>query len=435
MRILVISNTPWGNNSFGLSYSNIFSGIPGLQFANIFLNYGKPDNCFDMRYYQITPRALIRNIIHPSKPTGMIVTQDTSVERDKNETLSFETARKLRWQILYWAKDFLWKIGRWKSNDFLNFLDEFNPDVIFQPIYYSTYINEIACFVQNHLDIPMLGYISDDCYTLKQFSLSPFYWIDRLIKRRKVKNTIEHCKILYVISQIQKEEYGAIFPIPCKVLTKCADFSIEKTLWSVPSGKISLLFAGNIGDGRWRSLGLIANTIELLNQEGFSLEMHIFSSTAFTSSMKRALNRSEVHLHDSVPYSKIQMLQNEADVLVHVEGLSLKDRLTVHQSFSTKLVDYFALGKCIFAVGTRDEASISHLLKYNAALVACNEKEIEEKLRLLVLKPEIVTTYGINAFLCGQNSHNRESMQTMIMDDLQNTITSDRLIADQDSID
>ena len=75
-------------------------------------------------------------------------------------------------------------------------------------------------------------------------------------------------------------------------------------------------------------------------------------------------------------YEKIKELQKAADIQVHVEGLSLKARLTVHQSFSTKLVDLFALGKCIFVVGPRDVASVSHLLKNDAAIVASEENEV-----------------------------------------------------------
>lgn len=51
----------------------------------------------------------------------------------------------------------------------------------------------------------MVGYISDDCYTLRQFSLSPLFWIDRLWKRRYVKRAIDECMLLYVITDRQKK--------------------------------------------------------------------------------------------------------------------------------------------------------------------------------------------------------------------------------------
>ena len=46
LRILILSNTPWDNsNSFGISFSNIFSLIFFLEIAYIYCRYGEPDNC------------------------------------------------------------------------------------------------------------------------------------------------------------------------------------------------------------------------------------------------------------------------------------------------------------------------------------------------------------------------------------------------------
>lgn len=77
MKILVLSNTPWANdNGFGNSYSNIFQGMPDLQFANIYLRYGQPENDFNMRFFQITEKSLLRNLKNPKVPSGMEVFQD-----------------------------------------------------------------------------------------------------------------------------------------------------------------------------------------------------------------------------------------------------------------------------------------------------------------------------------------------------------------------
>ena len=44
-------------------------------------------------------------------------------------------------------------------------------------------------------------------------------------------------------------------------------------------------------------------------------------------------------------------IQENADVVVFVESLEKEHRLVARLSFSTKLTDYFASGKCIFALG------------------------------------------------------------------------------------
>lgn len=420
MRILVLSNTPWADdNSFGNSYSNIFGGITGLQFANIFLRYGQPENDFEMRFFQITERLLINNLIDPKELSGIEVYQDKRMGGDleKLEVKGFEQARKMRWQIMFWGQNLIWKIGRWKSHQLNLFLDDFHPDLIFQPIYSKPYINDIALYIKEYTKVPMLGYISDDNYTLRQFSFSPLYWVDRLWSRRKVKAVIEKCEILYVISQIQKEEYEKIFALPCKILTKCADFSKDAPEWNLSEGKIRMLYAGNIGEGRWKSLALISAAVARLKKEGYKIEFNIYSATPKTKKMKKVLNISGSKLYDAVSYGRVLELQKESDILVHVEGLSLKSRLALHQSFSTKIVDYFAIGKCIFAIGAEDVASIKHLKDNQAAVLAQSKDMVYKKIKWLLEDTSRILQFGKKAYNCGKKHHNKRSMQEMLCND------------------
>ncbi len=427
MKILVVSNTPWNDsNSFGNSFSNIFDGIEDLQFANIYCRPGEMSNRFDMVGFQITESMLIKNLKNKSTPSGKIVHNNKAdaVELSKTEQETFDKARTLRWQALFWARDLIWKIGKWKTPELVKFIDDFNPDLIFQPVYYSSHLNDIAQFVKKHTGARMVGYISDDCYTLRQFRFSPLYWVDRLWKRTKVKKTINMCEILYVISDIQKREYEKIFNPPCKILTKCADFPEKAFNSEINNGEIKIIYGGNIGSGRWKSLALISDAVVRLKAEGFSVRFDVYSGTPCTGSMKKALVKEDsCYLHEPITYKDLLKLQNDADILVHAEGLSLKSRLEVHQSFSTKLVDYFRMGKCIFAVGTSDVASIDHLLKNDAAVVAENKEQVYEKLKCLLENPEKILEYNKKAYLCGAKHHSREQIQNMIIKDLKNIIS------------
>ncbi len=421
MRILVLSNTPWANdNSFGNSYSNIFDGIPGLQFANIYLQPGQPDNNFDMRFFQITEKLLLQNMKNPKKPSGIQVIPDGTKEKIKENIVAkgYEQARKMRWQVMFWGRDLIWKVGRWKSVQLQDFLDDFHPDLIFQPVYSKPYINDLALYIKEYTHVPMLGYISDDNYTLRQFNLSPLYWIDRLWSRKKVKAVIEKCEMLYVISKIQKEEYEKIFNPPCKILTKCADFNGTFPEWELSQDLVGMLYAGNIGSERWKSLALVSEAVARLNYEGYQIKFDIYTATPQTEKMKKALNLTGSSLHSAISYEEITELEKKTDILVHAEGLSLKSRMAVHQSFSTKLVDYFAMGKCIFAVGTEDMASIKHLKENDAAVIADSKTMIYIRLKWLLLDTHRILQYGQRAYRCGAKCHDKASMQKMLIEDL-----------------
>ena len=384
-----------------------------------------------MRCFQITEKKLLHNLLDRKKPAGEEVEKASSSSTDNDAIVGFGYGQKKRWQILFWARDLIWKLGRWNSPELRKFLDDNKPDLIFQPVYYSSYLNRMALFIKKYTNAPMVGYISDDCYTLRQFRFSPLYWIDRLLKRRYVKRVIEQCKILYVISDIQKNEYENIFNVPCKVLTKMVVFNSVAPQWSFNAENLQLLFAGNIGAERWKSLETLGKAIERLNDEGYKCHLDIYTPTPLSGKMKRALIRPNVSVYPPVPYNKIQLLQQLADIQVHVEGLSLSSRLEVRQSFSTKLVDLFALGKPIFAIGPSDVASISHLLKNDAAIVASDEGMVYEKLKTVFVHPGLLQKYGHKAYECGQKNHNRRLMQSELVNDLHRILKEGETISSE----
>ncbi|MBQ4479763.1 MAG: hypothetical protein II943_03900 [Victivallales bacterium] len=424
MRILVISSTPWSSeNSFGNTFNNIFSGFGDeIEVYNIFCSNEAPDNSIVKEYFQIAPKNLLNKLFGKSTQVGVRFSNQF-VEREfvktANEKKVFNFARKHRFQVMFWARDLLWKIVRWKSESLVDFIVENKIDLIFTPIYYSSYMNDLLQFVAKIAKVPVWGYISDDCYTLKLLNFSPLFWIDRFWKRHKVRKSIDICEKLYVISEIQKQEYETIFHKECKILTKAKDFSQEAPIWTCGSGNFSFVFAGNIGDDRWKSLALIADAIAKLNKENLLCEMHIYTSTPLTRAMRHSLMLPGTTLHGAVTYQELQGIQCNADIQIHVEGLSLKARLLVHQSFSTKLVDLFALGKCIFVVGPRDVASVSHLLNNDAAVVATTANEVYQKLKWLLGHPNQIVEYGRKAYECGKKYHNFASMHAMLKTDFE----------------
>ena len=419
MRILVISNSAWNNNnSFGNSFSNIFEGLENVEIANIYCRQEKPKNNVVSGYFQITEKSLLKNLRNKKSPSGKVVYIENAEEMTGNETKAFNYARKRRWRIMFWMRDLIWKVGRWKSDELKAFIDDFDPDLLFMPIYYSSYLNDILMFVKKYTNKPMLGYISDDCYTLRQFSLSPFYWIDRLYKRRKVKKSIDNCEILYVISEIQKKEYDKCFNKDCKILWKINDFD-EQPVCKDCSEPIKLVYTGNIGTGRYKQLSLIGKQISKINKDKKIMELDIYTTTPMSKKMQKALDLPGINLKGGIPSTEVDAVQNGADILVHVESFDLKNRLAVHQSFSTKIVDYLYKGKCILAVGPHDVASVDYLKKNDAAMVATSEDELKELLANVAGNYDLLKEYGKKAWECGKKNHQRKEMQKMLKKDFE----------------
>jgi len=420
VKILILSNTAWNiNNSFGNSFSNIFKGFNNIEIANIYCRYGIPNNKIVNDHFQITEKSLIKNLINKSYSPGKVIKKIEKVDdlNDSEEKI-FNFTRTKRLQIFFWIRDIIWKIGRWKSPELRNFIDEFNPDIIFQPLYYSNYLNDIVLFIKKYTDVPMVCYVSDDVYTLKQFSLSPLFWIDRLIKRKKIRKVINKCEHIYTISEIQKQEYEKIFNKKCKILTKGKKFSESKfkNKFEFP---LKMVYTGNVGNGRWKSLESIGKQIKKINRDETKIQLYIYSLTPMTKKMKNAMNiENSSYFMGGISPEKVNEVQKNADILVHVEPTDFKGKLRVRHSFSTKIIDYFESCRPIFAVGTSDMASINHLIKNNSAIVAENEDEIYTSLKNIIDDRSLLNEYAKNAWECGKKYHQIDKIQEQLYEDL-----------------
>ena len=74
---------------------------------------------------------------------------------------------------------------------------------------------------------PVISYVSDDNYTLNQFRLSPFYWINRFVLRRNMRKTYPYYSLVYTMTEEQKEIYENALHCKMSVLKKSGDFRKE----------------------------------------------------------------------------------------------------------------------------------------------------------------------------------------------------------------
>lgn len=427
-KILVISSTPWNtNNSFGNSYANIFDGLDGVEIANIYCMEGVVNDPVVKRAYKVSAKDLVRQILTFSSKAGkevpVVNTTGTGENRSATEKRLLNFAKKIRWQVLFWGQELIWKIGHWNNESLQDFVHSFSPDLLFVPIYGKVHMCRIDLAVQNIAKVPMLGYISDDNYTLRQMSFSPLYWMDRLYFRRLVKKVIDACDQLFVISKVQKQEYDAIFHKDCHILTKGADFSVEHPQPKPVTWPLQMVFAGNIGSNRWKSLALIAKCLRDINQDGTKIQLTIYTATPLTRAMSKALNvQKSSCVAGRIPYSEVMKRQQEADILVHVEATDIQHRWGSHQGFSTKLVDYMMTYRPILAYGLMDQASIAHLRENDAALVATTPQELVSILHDVIKRPRILQECAEKAWCCGARYHDIHKIHTMLQEDFRRVL-------------
>lgn len=420
MRILLITSMPWReDNNIGNSYSNIFSGLTGeIEFAHIYCRSGMPSNSICYRYFQITEQDLIRNIkdrkFKPGKSFNLSNPQTLT-----KETFSavYDKMRILRWEIFFFARNILWEISNWRTKELDKFVEQFDPDIIFGTLTYMPNINKLMVYLKNKFNKPLVTYAWDDVYSLKQYSLSPLYWLRRFIQRQAIRNCVRECSYMYTITELLQREYSELLNIECKMLYK--GYKFVGNMPEYPKNKfIKLLFMGNMGGGRWKMLKKIVKSLDKINENEVQVELFIYSLTPRNDKITNALTRKYSHIMDVIPSSEVINTMRSADVLIHVEPNNIKDRLSLRASFSTKLVDYFYSGRCIYAVGGHT-ASMEYLERYNAAIVEYNIDNIYDSLLAICDNRNKIESYGRKAWECGKSNHNIKGIQKKILEDFQ----------------
>ena len=427
MKILFISMSPIQKGvSIGNTFLNVFEDFPDVQFFSVYTKNGYPDSSIE-RAFQITDKQLLKRLLHRTKTVGRTVPERDGQENAPAEDKMVTFARKKRYIPMFWAQSLLWLPPYWKSEALHTFLDEVQPDLLFTILSDSVPLNKLIWHIQGYLQKPLVVYAWDNNYTLQLGLTSPLVFLNRCINRHYMRKTVQKAEQLYVISEIQKQDYEKAFGVSCKILTKSADFSGEPPVKTQYNSPLQLVFTGNIGTNRWKSLAIIAEALEQINQNGVRAQLRIYTATPLTAKMEKALKKGDYSfIMGSVPANEVPKIQEAADILVHVEALDLKNRLAVRQSFSTKLVDYFKAARPILAVGLREVASIDHLIRDDCALTGETVEEVRSALESVLENRGKLDELSKKAYACGKRNHNTVTMHQMLQTDLERIVKGER---------
>ena len=394
MKVLVISRSPWDDsNSFGNTFSNLFGGMKGIEIFSICCQDGVNNNGIVSKTYQMTDRSVLNSLIgkHAGSVMASAAVQDCVISKKKSNKFP-----KKRYTVFYIARDLIWNFGHWWDKDFKSFLDEIKPEVIYLPIYASWYMCDVQQKVVNYCKVPVVGHITDDNYNYPPNGWNqPLAYLYRANVRRKVRKLIAKCSYIEVFAENMAYEYAEIFKKPFYVIGKGIDISkVDQIKVETPNNNpVKYVYTGNIGNGRYLELAKLGKALDAAYHDG-GVELLIYTQSMMEAGMQEVFSCcNSLKLCGSVSSKEVLKIQQDADVLVHVESFSKQSIFETKMSFSTKLVDYMMAGKIIFAIGPAEVNSLETLRNYNLAVTACCDDEIKKQ--VLAIKNGEVDTENL----------------------------------------
>lgn len=429
MKVLIISAEVWQEKTNGGNVlSNMFRNMD-WEFAQIYCNPGMPENKICNKYYQMTDGMVIRNTFS-HKPIGKkfeFVFEENESEQENDEIelpnqRFYSFFHKHRLGIFYLAKHLLWNISNWKNENLKNFIDDFSPDIIFAPCYGDKFLLRLTRFIGDYTGKKIISYISDDHYTLKQFSISPIFWMERFVLRNELRKTFPYYSLVYTMTEAQKIQCERDLQGNMKILRKAAPYTNIQSDKAV-NNPIHIVYAGGIYLNRWKTLKMLVDVLREINKDGIKVILDIYTANEITSEINKALNDGvNSSIHNSVSQLELAQIYQNSDIALHVESFDLKNRLLVRMSFSTKIVDCLSSGCAIMAICDSKQGGFEYLNSENAAICVSDTEEIRQALSRLIEDKHLIVEYANNAKECCIRNHDVNKIEKMIRCDFENLV-------------
>lgn len=383
MRVLVISSTAWDiSNSFGNTFSNLFNNMDGVEIYNIACRNGENNNTVVKEAIQATDKSVLKSIYKLGYDPFWKM--ENTAKSSLNQDLS-ERAIKKRKAIHFFARDMIWKMGRWKKSRLLNdFLNEIKPDLIYLPIYAQHYMCDIQDYIIKKASVPVVGHITDDVYGMSP-KIKGLEKLRHKQLQKKLEKLIKKCSYIEVFAENMAKEYSEKFSVPCYLIGKgIKKEQIPEITKTTAKDKIKLAYTGVLSQYRFETIINIGKALKEINN-GEKIELDIYSQTVLTDEMKKELDiYPNLNFKGRIDRAQVDKVQNEADMLLHVEGFNDDAIHASKMSFSTKIIDYMLKGKVIFAIGSEEINSINVLGSKNLAVVSTSVDMIRDKLFSIV---------------------------------------------------
>lgn len=413
MKVLILSLENWDETTNGGNVlSNIFQGCP-FEFAQIYCSGGMPHNKQCSLYYQISDKMIVDYYLK-RKPIGRIIRE--SIKHSQDSEFEEKHKRKKRLESIFMLREFLWRFAKIDNQQFIDFIQQFKPDVIFAPCYGHVRMLNLLKLVQKYAPVPVISYVSDDLYGYNFFRLSPLYYVRRFNLRRHVRKIMPYYALMYTMTKPQQEQMQQLFQVPTKILRK----SCQQSEANILKQPYHMMYAGNLYLNRDKTLLAIAKALQVINEQNVKMVLDIYSASSLENPLLN--NQRDTFYHGKVSHDVLMHKYHHCQIALHVESFDpLNSRLTRY-SFSTKITECLQSGAMVLAMGPLENAGIAYLKEEDAAIVIENDAQILNKLQRICENPSLIEAYVKKAQDCVIKNHSLEANKEMIIKDFKEIV-------------
>lgn len=384
-RVLIVGTSPYNNHSTARALDAYFHFWDHKQLRQIFSDLNQPEKGHCDELYQITDIRILKSFVGKLKDPGIIYKRDTLQDGSTHkisQTIHSRIVKKMymlgagHTALTHLIRHLFWRERFWKTSQFLEWIDSFKPECVFVCSSDDFFILNIALFVSERFNIPIVSAISDDYYFNYRHNFNPFYiWYK--------KSYMKLCKRFYktshysiYISDKIKNKYNDFFSLKGETVYLVSSVA-RRSFKSIDFNAPKICYFGNIRMGRNKSLLDIANALRSIN---VNYRLEVYSNEKDDRYYANLKSHPNVIYGGSIPYEIVVKKMSASDITIIVEGFEKKDIDCSRYSLSTKAADSLASGVSIFTYGSEECGIISYMKETNASVVCTKKIDLKQKL-------------------------------------------------------
>jgi len=387
-RVLIIGTVPYNLSSPSRAFDSYFHGWDKSCLAQIFSNRKKPEKGHCQHFYQITDEMLLRRLLSPRNEVGRIY-DDSELSAPGSSAVATPSKKRKATDVLYHLgnrqtplrfllRKMLWRPRWWKTAKLEAWVESFAPEALFVSFSNDFFIFEIALYLAEKYDLPIISSTGDDYYFNSHFSLSPFYHIYRRQYRKLMSEIMARQGDIIYISDKIRDKYNSAFSREGKTMYLATEISPRpyRSIAKPPA----IGYFGNIRFGRNEALATFANEARKFDP---GIVVDVYSNEQSAKYLRPLKKEKGIAFHGSIPYHQVASAMVRCDLLLIAEGFERKDVLMTRYSLSTKTADCLSSGVLTMGFGSPECGVIEYLKSTNAAYVATKREEIVPLLRVI----------------------------------------------------
>ena len=409
-KVLIVSHNVFSESgNMGRTMADMFSSFPSENLAQIFFHSEVPTLRCCKRYYRVTDKNALKSVL--SRKSGFKIYTESDIEEGRKTSRTdhglaariYQYARR-RTPIVYFLRDLMWKLSYWHTEELDQWIQEFQPDVLFFASGDYVFPYRIVHELSIKHPLPIVMWCCDDYYLSLKKNASFLYRFNKKHLLKWAHRIAEKSNAMITISDKMQKDYAELFGKAVDVMRISSKVKENPVPYEQRSG---IVYAGNLGVDRLSILLETGKALKKAKLKDYSL-IDVYSGEKDPEKLKLLTEENGICFHGAVAQGKLAEVLSSARYLLHVESFHKDAILRTRYSLSTKIGDSLTSGGVILAYGPSDISSMEYLNEHKAAKMCSCAEELIDAVNMLNQNKDQYHRFVKNAVSLAQQCHNKQ---------------------------